>query len=102
MQVKSLGYLVVQSPEPEKWTDYGENVVGMMTSTTMPSNGSVYLKMDHRPFRYQIVKGEFDGLLYAGWDLGSQADFDAGLAELTEKGVAFEKVEDGTNQYPRR
>lgn len=94
MKVKSLGYVVVQAAELGKWEDYGLNVVGMMKSTSMPSNGSLYLKMDQRPFRYQIVKGDFDCMLFAGWDLGSQAAFNEGLAELDSKGIAYEKIID--------
>lgn len=95
MHVKSLGYAVVQTTDLEKWEDYGVNVVGMMKSSSMPDNGSLYLKMDQRPFRYQIVKGDFDSFLYAGWDLGSEAAFNEGLKELESKGIAFEKINDG-------
>lgn len=94
MKVQNLGYVVVQATDLDKWVQYATEVVGMMPSTSMPDNGSVYFKMDQRPFRYQIVKGEFDGLLYAGWDMGSEAAFNDGLAELEEKGVAFERIED--------
>jgi 3,4-dihydroxy-9,10-secoandrosta-1,3,5(10)-triene-9,17-dione 4,5-dioxygenase len=93
MQVESLGYVVVSSTDLDKWLDYGTNVVGMMQATNMPDNGSVYLRMDQRPFRYQIVKGEFDGLLMAGWDLGTEEAFKEAIAELTAKGIAFEKID---------
>lgn len=94
MQVKNLGYVVVQTTDLAKWEDYACNVVGMMKSTSMQKNASLYFKMDQRPFRYQIVTGSYDGLLYAGWDLGSEAAFNAGLAELKSKNIAFEKVID--------
>lgn len=94
MQVESLGYVVVSSTDLEKWRDYGCNVIGMMEAPSMPDNGSVYLKMDRRPFRYQIVKGEFDGLLLAGWDLLTEEAFNDGLKELEQKNIAFEKIED--------
>jgi len=94
MQVKNLGYVVVQAAELEKWEDYGVNVLGMMKSTSMPANNSLYLKMDQRPFRYQIVKGDFDCLLFAGWDLGSEQAFNEGLKELDEKGIAYERIDD--------
>lgn len=93
MQVESVGYVVVSSTDLDKWLDFGTNVIGMMQAPSMPDNGSVYLKMDQRPFRYQIVKGEYDGLLLAGWDLGTEDAFNEGLAELDAKGVSYEKVE---------
>jgi 3,4-dihydroxy-9,10-secoandrosta-1,3,5(10)-triene-9,17-dione 4,5-dioxygenase len=94
MNVKSLGYLVVQSTDLAKWADYGTNVCGMMEAPGMPKGDAVYLKMDQRTFRYAIVKGPYDGLLYAGWELENEAAFNAGLAELAAKNIKFEKIED--------
>lgn len=94
MEVKSLGYVVVSSTDPQKWLDFGTNVVGMMHGSSLPDKDTVYLRMDQRPFRYAIEKGEFDGLLYAGWDLGSEADFNNAVAELEGKGIAVETIAD--------
>ena len=94
MSIKNLGYLVVQSTDLSKWDDYGTNVLGMMKSTTMADNGSVYLKMDQRPYRYQVIEGPFDSLLYCGWDMGCEADFNAAVDALIAKGHAVEKIED--------
>lgn len=101
MQIESLGYVVVSSTDLAKWEDYGTNVVGMMKAPSMADNGSVYLKMDQRPFRYQIVKGEFDGLLYAGWDMGTEDSFNEVQASLSSKGIAFEKIEDAAQLAER-
>ncbi len=101
MQVKNLGYVVVQTSDLAKWEDYGVNVVGMMKSTATPNNGSLYLKMDQRPFRYQIVLGDFDRLLFAGWNLGSESDFNAGLAELDNKGIRYERINDAATLAAR-
>lgn len=96
MEVKNLAYVVVQSTDLTKWENYACNVVGMMKSSSMADNGSLYLKMDQRPFRYQIVSGEFDGLLYAGWDLGSEAAFRDGIGELEAKGITVEVIKDSS------
>jgi 3,4-dihydroxy-9,10-secoandrosta-1,3,5(10)-triene-9,17-dione 4,5-dioxygenase len=94
MNVKSLGYLVVQSTDLAKWLDYGTKVCGMMESPSMPKGDAVYLKMDQRTFRYMVVPGEFDGLLYAGFQLENEAAFKAGLEELKAKNIAFEQITD--------
>lgn len=94
MQVKSLGYVVIGSTDLDKWKTYGTEVCGMMLSPSTPDNGSIYLKMDQRPFRYQVVPAEFDGLLFAGWDLGSEAAFADALKELDNMGVAFTEITD--------
>lgn len=102
MNVKSLGYLVVQSTDLAKWQDFGANVCGMMESPSMPKGGDkVYLKMDQRTFRYLIVPGQFDGLLYAGWQLENEAAFNAALVELQGKNIAFEKVADAAELASR-
>ncbi len=94
MQVKSLGYVVVQSTDKSKWLNYGTNIVGMMAAPSMPNNGNVYLKMDQRSFRYAIVDGPFDGLLYAGWELENEAAFTAAVAELKSKNIPVEVITD--------
>lgn len=94
MEVKSLGYVVVGSTDLAKWQAYGTEVCGMMESTSMPNNDSFYLKIDDRPFRYQITPAEFDGLLFSGWDLGSEKAFSEALAELDEAQIAYENITD--------
>lgn len=101
MKVKSLAYVVVQSTDQSKWVDYGTNVCGFMQGTSMPDNGIVYLRMDQRPFRYAIVKGEMDGLLYAGWDMGSEAEFNAVAEQLKADGIAFEQITDSSELASR-
>ncbi|NRA41630.1 MAG: VOC family protein [Pseudomonadales bacterium] len=95
MSVKNLGYVVVSSTDLAKWEDYGTNVCGFMKSTSMPDNGSVYLKMDDaRPFRYQIVEGPADFLQLAGFDCGSAEGFDAVLATLKTLDAPVEVISD--------
>lgn len=101
MKVKTLGYLVVQSTDLAKWLDYGTNVCGMMEAPSIKGENKVYLKMDQRTFRYLIVPGPFDGLLYAGWQLESEAAFNAALEELKGKGIAFEKITDAAELASR-
>ena len=102
MNVKSLGYLVVQSTDLAKWRDFGTNVCGMMEAPSMPASADkVYLKMDQRTFRYLIVPGQFDGLLYAGWQLENESAFNAALRELQEKGIVVETVEDAAELASR-
>lgn len=94
MNVKSLAYLVVQSTDLAKWVDYGTNVCGMMQAPSMAKSEAIYLKMDQRTFRYMVVPGPFDGLLYAGWKLENEAAFIAAIEELKTKGIVFELVTD--------
>lgn len=91
MNVRSLGYAWIESTDPAKWLDYGTNVLGLMVAPTMPDDGNVYLKMDARPFRFAVQKGEQDRLAILGWELHDQANFEGAKAELKKAGVAFEE-----------
>ncbi len=90
MNVRSLGYVFIESINPSQWLEFGTEVLGMMPATTMPEGDTIYLKMDERPFRYAIVPGESDRLKLIGWELHDQADFEAAKGELGEAGVSFE------------
>ncbi|MEH6604398.1 MAG: biphenyl 2,3-dioxygenase, partial [Pseudomonadales bacterium] len=91
MDIRSLGYVVIEATDPEKWRDFGTNVIGMMEAPTMPDDGNVYLKIDARPFRFAITAGEQDRLLLCGWELRDQADFEKAKLDLADAGVKFEK-----------
>ncbi|WP_373080655.1 VOC family protein [Zhongshania sp.] len=87
MDVRSLGYVVIESTNPADWQDYGTNILGLMN---VPSDdGSVYLKMDQRPFRFAIVKAEQNRLRYCGWELAGEAGFKQAKDELQAAGIEF-------------
>ena len=90
MNVRSLGYVLIESTDPAKWLEYGTEVLGLMVAPGMPEDGNVYLKMDARPFRFAIVPGDADRLSLCGWELLDKQDFDAACAALTEAGVEWE------------
>ncbi|MBD2859566.1 VOC family protein [Spongiibacter sp. KMU-158] len=89
MDVRSLGYVVIESTDPQKWLEFGTDIIGLMVAPAMPQDGNVYLKMDERPFRFAIVKGEQDRLLCSGLELRSQDDFEDAKLELKAAGVPF-------------
>jgi 3,4-dihydroxy-9,10-secoandrosta-1,3,5(10)-triene-9,17-dione 4,5-dioxygenase len=91
MSVRSLGYVRVESTDPQKWLEYGTGVLGMMKAPGMPDDGVVYLKMDARPFRFAIFPGTTDCLSLCGWELQDEADFEATKIRLDEAGVAWQQ-----------
>lgn len=92
MEIRSLGYVVIETANQDAWEDYGTNILGLMKSPTMPDNGTVYLKMDERPYRFAIVQGEAERLAYCGWELAGKDAFEAAKAELSAAGVSFEEA----------
>lgn len=92
MDVRSLGYVVIESTNPAEWADYGTNILGLMLVPAASNNGDVYLKMDQRPYRFAIVKGEQNRLSCCGWELADEAGFNQAKEELRAAGVEFTEV----------
>jgi 3,4-dihydroxy-9,10-secoandrosta-1,3,5(10)-triene-9,17-dione 4,5-dioxygenase len=90
MRVRSLGYVIVESTDPQKWQEFGTEVIGMMVAPTLSAVDTVYLKIDARPFRFAIVKGDTDKLSICGWELVDRLDFEQAKADLTTAGVNFD------------
>lgn len=91
MKITELSYVVIGTPDLEKWRAYGANVLGM--APVDAPDGNLYLKMDGRDFRFLIQKGGKDQLTASGWSVDSLADFDAVKARLEKSGT---KVTRGT------
>ncbi|MCY4427260.1 MAG: VOC family protein [Halieaceae bacterium] len=90
MNVRSLGYVWIESTDPGKWLEYATEVLGMAVAE--PRGGAVlYLRMDERPFRLAIVKGATDSLQLCGWELLDEADFTSAKSELDAASVSWEQ-----------
>jgi 3,4-dihydroxy-9,10-secoandrosta-1,3,5(10)-triene-9,17-dione 4,5-dioxygenase len=89
MNVRSMGYARIESTDPQKWLEYGTQVLGLMVAPGMPDDGNIYLKMDERPFRFAIVAGETDRLAACGLELHDQADFQLAQQQLASAGIEF-------------
>ncbi len=85
IDVRALGYVVVQSANVETWRGYAENVLGMQAQDA--TDGALYVKMDERDFRYLIVPGEADRYFASGWELADAAAFDDAIRTLERAGV---------------
>jgi 3,4-dihydroxy-9,10-secoandrosta-1,3,5(10)-triene-9,17-dione 4,5-dioxygenase len=101
MNIRSLGYLWIESTDVARWRDFGTAILGMMPAPGMPDDGNVYLKMDERPYRFAIFPGARDRLAFAGWELAGAEDFAAALGELAEHGVSV-TVADAATARARR
>lgn len=87
MNVRSLGYVLIESTQPQQWLEFCTEVLGLMVAPAMPADGNLYFKMDERPFRLAIVPGDTDRLLLCGLELLDEANFHAAREELIAAGV---------------
>ncbi len=87
MAVTSLGYVVVESTDPQKWRHFALDVLGLMEGPTGP-DGSLLLRVDERPFRIAVMPGKSDRFISAGWEFRDAAALDACLASLKAADVS--------------
>ncbi|MEM0954008.1 MAG: VOC family protein [Pseudomonadota bacterium] len=89
MSIQSLGYVLIESTDPDQWRSFGTEVLGLMIAPGMPDDGTVYLKADERPFRFAIVAGNTDRLTLCGWEMQDAAAFQSACAALDTAGVSY-------------
>jgi 3,4-dihydroxy-9,10-secoandrosta-1,3,5(10)-triene-9,17-dione 4,5-dioxygenase len=85
IDVRALGYVVVQSANVETWRGYAENVLGMQAHVA--AHGALYLKMDERDFRYLVVPGDADRYFASGWELPDAVALEDAVRALERAGV---------------
>lgn len=91
MGIKSLGYVVIRTAQPEAWDRFMTDIVGTMRAAS-PADGVACYRIDDRPFRFWIERGEDDLLVAAAYDMGDQASLDALVAKLEEAGRPVEPL----------
>jgi 3,4-dihydroxy-9,10-secoandrosta-1,3,5(10)-triene-9,17-dione 4,5-dioxygenase len=89
MQVSALAYSIIRSTDPQQWVRFGEDVAGF-SAHAVP--GGHALRIDERAGRLFIEKGAEDRYFASGWELRSREQFEAGLSELTAKGVVWTRA----------
>ena len=85
MAVISLGYVIIEARDLAPWRDFASGIVGLMPAAA-PQDDVALFRMDDRPFRLWVQKGERDAFLAPGWECASREDFDSLLAKLESTG----------------
>lgn len=91
IDISALAYVVAETSDIGKWKAYAEGVLGMMTAPS--ADGGLQVKMDERQFRIAVRPGPRDAYVASGWEVRSQAAFEAGVATLEAAGVNLERGE---------
>ena len=86
MDLRELGYLVLQSKDLGAWQFFAEQVAGMQT--TFGPAGELYLKIDKRHHRIVILPADREAFIASGWGVRSKVEFDAAREELSVSGTA--------------
>jgi 3,4-dihydroxy-9,10-secoandrosta-1,3,5(10)-triene-9,17-dione 4,5-dioxygenase len=89
MIVKSLGYVVIEAKDLAAWRDFAETILGVMPAESARDDVLLF-RMDDRPFRFWIQKGDRDRFIAPGWELADEASFETALARLRAAGRPVE------------
>jgi 3,4-dihydroxy-9,10-secoandrosta-1,3,5(10)-triene-9,17-dione 4,5-dioxygenase len=66
--IKSLGYITVQTNDIDRWRTFAFGVLGFAEGTG-PDASALYLRMDERAARIVVVPGDTDQVVRVGWEV---------------------------------
>ena len=67
MSVRSLGYVIIEATDLERWRQFALTTLGLMAGPLGP-DGSLRLRIDERPFRLAVIPGRTDRFVSCGWE----------------------------------
>ncbi len=100
MQLRSLGYVGIESTQWKLWEEVGPAVFGFGLAPPAADDG-VRLRIDDRHHRIAIHPSESDKLSYIGWEVATSDDFQAAWSELQAKDVAVHEGSPDENESRR-
>ena len=92
MSVSSLGYVVIETRDLAAWREFATRVLGVMEGDSADPD-VLLLRMDDRPYRFWIRKGDREAFHAPGWEFASKDMFDEAIARLEAAGRPVERAE---------
>lgn len=96
----SLGYLVVETTDLDRWRELAVDVLGMAVGSG-PDPDCLYLRIDERPARVIIKPGQTERLVTAGWEVRDRETWREVVRQLEDAGAPV-KVGNGAECDERR
>lgn len=93
MELRSLGYVGIESVQSKVWEEIGPRVFGFGLAEPSP-DGAVRLRFDGRHHRLAIHPADSDRLAYIGWEVATFKDLEDARAELDGHGVTVDRGTD--------
>ena len=88
--VHSLGYLVVETTDLDRWRELAVDVLGMAVGKgpdPRADDPALYLRIDDRPARVVIRPGETDRLVTVGWEVRDRETWRRVVRQLEDAGA---------------
>jgi 3,4-dihydroxy-9,10-secoandrosta-1,3,5(10)-triene-9,17-dione 4,5-dioxygenase len=89
MAVRSLAYIRVEATDLDAWRVFGETVIGASTEAGADPD-HLLLRIDGRPWRMRIERGDADRFIAAGLEFPTEAAYLTGIDGLRAAGVSLE------------
>jgi 3,4-dihydroxy-9,10-secoandrosta-1,3,5(10)-triene-9,17-dione 4,5-dioxygenase len=95
MAVRSLAYIRVETRDLAAWRSFAEGVVGAAAAPDS-NDERLLLRLDGRPWRFCIEKGEQERYVAAGLECPDEEQWQATVDRLKAAGVALEQADAAT------
>jgi extradiol dioxygenase len=89
MELRSLGYVGIETTAYKTWEDIGPRIFGFGLGEP-GGDGTVHLRLDDRHHRIALHPSDEDQLAYIGWEVAENQDLEEAAAELDANGFAVE------------
>ncbi|MCU1621762.1 MAG: bphC [Frankiales bacterium] len=85
-RVHSLGYLVIETTDLDRWRELAVDVLGMAVSHG-PDPDALYLRIDGRPARVIVQPGQTERLGAVGWEVRDKEIWKQVVRQLEDSGA---------------
>lgn len=89
MGIKALGYVVIQTAQPQRWDHFLTQLAGVMRAPDAVDGAQLY-RIDARPFRFRIEAGSAEKFIAAAYEIDSAEALDALAAAISASGRPVE------------
>ncbi len=95
--VHSLGYLVIETTDLDRWRELAVDVLGMAVGKSPggADDPALYLRIDDRPARVVVQPGETERLVTVGWEVRDRETYRQVVRQLEDAGAP---VKAGTHE----
>ncbi|MFM7028262.1 MAG: VOC family protein [Chakrabartia sp.] len=76
MGIKALGYVIIETAQPDKWNEFLTEVAGVMRAPDAADGAALY-RIDDAPFRFRLEKSGREWFQAAGYEVADAAALDA-------------------------
>ncbi|MEU1984196.1 biphenyl-2,3-diol 1,2-dioxygenase [Nocardia sp. NPDC019395] len=89
--IKSLGYVQIQTTDIARWRQFAFGVLGFAEGSG-PDEDSLYLRMDERAGRIVVSPGDTDEVVRIGWEVRDRAALRRVREAVSKAGITVESL----------